>query len=104
MGKGTLAIRVAEWFRESADYELVKIVPVMPEPVWTDSFTAWAVANGVDHVASGDYRDLFDGSDDDEQLDLVVSVFYDKIIKDWFIDRCTRILNIHNGPLPRYRG
>jgi methionyl-tRNA formyltransferase len=31
-------------------------------------------------------------------------VFYDKIIKAWFIARCAQILNLHNGPLPRYRG
>jgi methionyl-tRNA formyltransferase len=31
-------------------------------------------------------------------------VFYDKIIKEWFITHCARILNLHNGPLPRYRG
>ena len=36
--------------------------------------------------------------------DLAVSIFYDRIIKDWFIRKCHRILNLHNGPLPRYRG
>ena len=33
-----------------------------------------------------------------------MSVFYDKIIKKKFIDRCGRIINLHNSPLPKYRG
>jgi methionyl-tRNA formyltransferase len=31
-------------------------------------------------------------------------VFYDRIIKAWFIDKCKKILNLHNAPLPKYRG
>jgi len=102
MGKGTLAVRIAGWFQASPDHDLVRVVPVIPEPTWTDSLVGWAEENDVPFVASGDYRQLpeFESG----ELDLVFSCFYDKIIKADFIESCDRILNLHNGPLPRYRG
>lgn len=104
MGKGTLAIRAARWFLESPDHELVQIVPVIPEPAWTDSFVSWARSEGVPYVESGHYKDIAGVRSDDWNIDIVFSVFYDRIIKEWFISKCRRILNLHNGPLPRYRG
>jgi methionyl-tRNA formyltransferase len=99
LGKGTLAIRIANWFLDSPDYELERIVPVVPEPTWTESFAAWASARGVPVVESGHWRDLSGVSHD-----LGISVFYDKILPAAFIARFDRLLNLHNGPLPRYRG
>jgi methionyl-tRNA formyltransferase len=104
MGKGTLAIRVAEWFRQSVEYRLECIVPTIPEPAWSESFCAWARSHGVPAVASGHYRDIPGARDESWRADLVFSVFYDRIVQSWFIDRCQRILNLHNGPLPHYRG
>jgi len=104
MGKGALARKVANWFLHSEKYKLVAIVPVMPEPAWTQSLGTWGRANGVPIIESGHYKDLPQISTADGGIDLAVSVFYDKIIKAWFIDRCKRIINLHNGPLPKYRG
>lgn len=104
MGKGSLAIRIAEWFYESDEYKLVQVVPVVPEPLWTDSFVEWSYKRCISVVASGHYKDICISEDEDKKIDLVFSVFYDKIIKAWFIDKCDKVLNIHNGPLPRYRG
>jgi len=103
MGKGDLAIKVANWFLQSEKYKLVAVVPVMPEPKWTQSLAEWSRANGIAVIESGHYKDLPQLATD-EPIDLAVSVFYDKIIKAWFIDRCKRIINLHNGPLPKYRG
>lgn len=104
LGKGTLAIRIAEWFARQPQCDLRLIVPVMPEPTWTDSLSEWARAHGVPIVASGHFKDIPDVTADHWRTDLAFSVFYDKIIKEWFIKKCSRILNLHNGPLPRYRG
>lgn len=104
MGKGELAVRVAGWFHESEAFELERLVPVVPEPTWTDSLIGWAESAGVPYVASGSYKDLPELADPEWRPDLVFSVFYDKIVPAWFIDRCEQILNLHNGPLPRYRG
>lgn len=104
LGKGSLAIRVATWFRESSFYELVAVVPVVPEPAWTDSLVEWAQTHEVPYAASGRVEDLLGASGDEWAIDLAFSVFYDRIVRESFIAKCGRILNLHNGPLPRYRG
>jgi methionyl-tRNA formyltransferase len=104
LGKGTLAIRIADWFLSHPRYELRTIVPVIPEPAWTDSLSDWARKHDVALVESGHFKDIPDAASEHWRTDLAFSVFYDKIIKAWFIERCDRILNLHNGPLPKYRG
>lgn len=104
LGKGDLAIKVADWFRRSKEHELAWVVPVVPEPGWQASLIAWCKANKVAYVESGHFQDLPGVREAAWKVDLAVSTFYDKIIKDWFIAKCGRILNLHNGPLPRYRG
>jgi len=104
MGKGKLAIEVSECLQRSNGYRVSTIVPVIPEPTWTDSFANWGRVNSVPVVESGAYKDIPALLVGEGKLPLVISVFYDKIIKGWFIDRCERIINLHNGPLPRYRG
>lgn len=104
LGKGILAIRVADWFRTNPNYKLLMIIPVIPEPTWTDSFVAWAKKHDVIFVASGDFSDVNKYIRSSDTVDLALSIFYDKIIKSWFMKRCKRILNMHNGPLPKYRG
>jgi methionyl-tRNA formyltransferase len=104
MGKGELAVRAAEWFLQSPLYDLTAVVPVMPEPTWTRSLAGWANAHGIAVIESGHYRDIPGVKNPPWNPDLVFSVFYDRIIQEWFIRKCKRILNLHNGPLPRYRG
>ncbi len=104
LGKGSLAIRIADWFHNSTDYQLKCVIPVVPEPAWTDSLIKWCAAHDVPYVESGHYRDIPRARDNDWNRDLAFSVFYDKIIQPWFIAKMQRILNLHNGPLPRYRG
>ncbi len=99
LGKGELAIKICSWFKNSADHILVNVVPVKPEPTWTGSLSDWAKENNVEVVESGHYRDLAV-----DNVDLVLSVFYDKIIKQDFIQKCKKIINLHNSPLPKYRG
>ena len=52
LGKGSLAIRVADWFMRSDDYALTGVVPVVPEPDWSGSLIEWARANEV-HARRG---------------------------------------------------
>jgi len=97
LGKGSLAIKIAEWFKDNAN--LVCVIPDLPEPTWTDSIMDWCKKNEVTFIESGDYRDA-----PDIKIDLAMSVFYGKIIKKDFIDKCGNIINLHNAPLPKYRG
>lgn len=103
LGKGELAINVAEWFLSDYRYfgDEVTIVPVIPEPQWGPRLTRWATQRipRMNFVASGNYRELIG-----TPIDIAISVFYEKIIKQDFIQSCNRILNIHNSPLPKYRG
>ena len=103
LGKGTLAIRIANWFLNHSDYQLRMVVPVDPPSALMPAVT-WADSRLVPLIRSGHYKDIPEVQSEAWRADLVLSVFYDKIIKPWFIDKCTRIINLHNGPLPRYRG
>jgi len=98
LGKGTLAIQAAEWIKEH--HNLVFVVPDMPEPTWTDSLAKWSAQNNIPIVESGHFKDV----PQELQIDLAISIFYGKIIKPRFIERCGDIINLHNGPLPYYRG
>ncbi len=104
LGKGDLAIRVGQWFQDSTTHDLNCVVPSMPEPTWTGSLAGWAESAGVAVVNSGRIEDIPGIAAADWRVDLAFSVFYSTIIKAEFIDRCGRILNLHNAPLPKYRG
>jgi methionyl-tRNA formyltransferase len=103
MGKGDLAIRIANWFLESRDYTIAGIVPVIPEPEWASSFLQWVKAKNLNCINSGDYRDI-NLQNETWAAELVISVFYDRIVKEPFLSSYDCILNLHNGPLPKYRG
>jgi len=101
LGKGDLAIKICDWFWKNPDYHLMYVVPVIPSPTWSKSLVNWCIENQVRWVESGDYKHL---PKHNFQIDLAFSCFYDKIIKKDFINKCGRILNLHNSPLPHYRG
>ena len=100
LGKGDLAIRVGRWLQASPDYALRWVVPVLPEPSWTASLRDWARSAGVPTAPQGRWQDL----PEDFCPDLALSIFCHQIFPEPFIERCGRILNLHNSPLPRYRG
>ena len=77
---------------------------MVPEPTWTESLAEWAKEHDLPVVESGDYRAIPGVDSAEWGCDLGISIFYDKIIKADFIAKCDRLLNIHNSPLPKYRG
>ena len=86
MGKGDLAIRVADWFLQSPGHELSYVVPVLPEPGWAASMTGWARENRVPIVQRPATTRTSPGSRTATGRPIsLFSVFYDKIIKAWFI-------------------
>ena len=98
LGKGDLSIKVADFLIEK-NFNLT-IIPDKPEPTWSSSLQGWAIKNNVKFVESGRYQDY----DNLEKIDLAISIFYGKIIKKDFIEKCEKIINLHNAPLPKYRG
>lgn len=97
LGKGDLCVKIANWLWDSK-YPLTRVVPVVPEPSWCESLSRWANEKDLEVISSGDYRDI------KGKIDLALSVFYEKIISQAFIDKCNKIINLHNSPLPKYRG
>jgi methionyl-tRNA formyltransferase len=95
LGKGELAIHVCQTLLYN-QYYLSAIVPVYPEPHWTKPLSVWAISNKI-NIVNRHY-------DIPKNTDLVISVFYDKILKQDFISSFNKVINIHNGPLPKYRG
>lgn len=105
LGKGSLAIKIAKYFlSNSSTFKLEYIVPSIPEPTWDDSLVNFAKKERVNIIESGNLEDIPGVKNKDWFIDLAFSVFYSKIIKKWFIDKCNKILNLHNSPLPKYRG
>ena len=100
LGKGALAIKACGWFKASPEYKLLAVVADIPEPTWTESVSEWAIQNEIALITTGNYKDLSEALN----IDLAVSIFYGKIIKEDFINRCGDIINLHNSPLPKYRG
>ena len=98
LGKGEVCVYAAQYFLEH--HRLVCVVPVMPEPAWCPSLIKWAEQHNVPVIHSGHHNDV----PKTIEIDLAVSIFYEKIIGSEFLDRCKRIINLHNSPLPRYRG
>ena len=57
-GKDILAIRIAEWFMKNPNYELLGVIPVIPEPEWAVSITAWCQLMRQNCLVTGNYEDL----------------------------------------------
>jgi hypothetical protein len=100
LGKGILASRVADWLYDSEEYQLLCVVPNNPPSQWTLRLEDWARGKGVLVTESGRAQDVHSSS----QIDLAISVTYDKILTSAWIARCGKAINIHNAPLPEYRG
>lgn len=95
LGKGTLAIKLCDLLQKSKEYIVTSVTPVIPEAQWTYSFLGCSKVNK--------YNIYYDHNDI-PQTSLVISVFYDKILKPDFLKKHNRVINIHNSPLPLYRG
>jgi len=98
LGKGSLAINIAQFFNDSTDFILLGIVPVLPEPKWTDSFSGWANQQGIEILNLGSLILS------EIKVDLGFSCYYDKILKSRDLQVFSTSLNLHNAPLPKYRG
>lgn len=98
-GKGDLAIQIAHFFNDSSDWRLLAVIPDLPEPSWTGSLTSWAIENNVRVLGSGLISEL-----EDRDIDLGFSCFYGKILKPNDLKKFQLTLNLHNAPLPKYRG
>ncbi len=98
IGRGHLGVIALDVLRKLGT--VVKVVTNRVEPLWDARLRAHVqrVSPNVELDTSGDWRHLL-GAD----VELILSVMYDRIIGAELIDQ-TRILNLHLGKLPEYRG
>lgn len=99
-GKGTLAVRIAEFLHRSDNFALVGVIPVNPEPNWTESLSEWARCNEIEIFS---FETIFEKFHKGE-VTLGISVYFDKIFTSKQIGLFESLINVHNGPLPKYRG
>ncbi|MGF1528524.1 MAG: sulfotransferase domain-containing protein [Candidatus Competibacterales bacterium] len=97
LGKGALAIRIANYFlQESAHYTLVGVVQ-KPDPTpYLERLDSWAAGAGV---PSHGHHDVLPAG-----LDFIWMILYGRLLKAPFLSQQGRVLNIHSGPLPEFRG
>ncbi|MEV0373323.1 formyltransferase family protein [Streptomyces sp. NPDC050636] len=101
LGKGSLAIHAGELVARAPDMSLDTVVPVADEPDWDTGLSDHAARHWPHALLlpSGDWREL-----EPDRYDLVLSILYDRIIGRRLIEGSGRAINLHPGPLPRYRG
>jgi len=101
IGKGTLALHACETVIGIDGWVLSKVVANADEPQWDVRVSDTVEDRWPDTELSrsGDWRELLEGD-----YDLVISASYDRIIGGSLINMNGRILNVHMGRLPQYRG
>jgi methionyl-tRNA formyltransferase len=106
IGKGAMAAHACDVLAGLASWDLRMVVTTEHEPDWDVCLSAHVVTTYPDVTLdrSGDWRTLLSAKVDHAKLDLVFSVMYDRIIRRELIDAGVRILNLHPGRLPEYRG
>ncbi len=104
LGNGEAAVRIGDWLLQRDDYDLTCVVPTVPETSSSDSLIRWCGVRGVAFVESGHLSDIpgMDGSG--PVADLALCAGYEETLTQQFVANVGRCLNLHNGPLPRYRG
>lgn len=95
-GKGQLAIDICTYLH-GLGFNL-RVIPVNPEPNWAPSLRDFCLHMGITTFTWEKFRQA------ESRYPLGLSVFYDKIFKSPDIAKFDKLLNIHNAPLPKYRG
>ena len=103
LGKGDFAIKIAKWLLSNPNYQLVGIVPVIPEPDWTSSIIQFSKLRNIPCAENGTISNLATLIGPSKDV-LGISIFYEKILKQSDLDLFYKIINFHPSPLPRYRG
>ncbi len=96
LGKGQLAIDVCRHLQIQGSNLIV--IPVDPEPTWAPSLSEYCLREKIPTLTWEKFRL------EENRYPVGVSVFFDKIFKPTDISKFKLLLNIHNAPLPKYRG
>ena len=97
-GKGSLAVRIADYLLQSPKFNLIGVVPVKLEPKWTISLSEWAIERNIPILSLNEIQQK------EMRVNIGFSCFFDEIFTEEQISLFDLALNLHNSPLPKYRG
>ena len=95
-GRGELAIYTLNYL--NSNNALMGFVPDLPEPEWQESVVSYCKENSIKIFEFTNVEKII------EPNVIGVSIYFRKIFKQDLINKFTYFVNLHNGPLPRYRG
>ena len=96
-GKGKLAKDFIDFLLKNIDKKNIIVIPELPEPSWTESLVEYCNELGIRLTSFSDVTIRTHES-------IGISIYFSKIFKQELIDKFEYFVNLHNGPLPRYRG
>ena len=96
-GRGKLVNFTVDYLIEN-NVKSIYVIPEQPEPVWMDSV--------IDHCSKKDimilnFEDVFKFI---SKNSIGISIYFTKIFKKEHIEKFNLFVNLHNSPLPKYRG
>jgi folate-dependent phosphoribosylglycinamide formyltransferase PurN len=97
-GHGSLCVWLAKYILKSEKYKLILIIVTKHESLFDFSLKRWCIDNKISYTQN--LKKILKYKD----LDLGISVYYDKIIEGKIINKFKIIINLHNSLLPTFRG
>ena len=111
-GKGNLSLKILKWFYERKKiYKIKSFIPAITKEInapkdWDNKeIRSFCQNKDIRYIESGLITDHFDKDQEENyKCDLLVVVFYKKIITKSELERFKLAINIHLSDLPKYRG
>jgi len=95
-GRGELAIFALKFLQKNN--VLKGFVADLPEPEWQESVVDYCIKNNIEIIEFHNVENYLSNNS------IGVSIYFRKIFKIHLINKFKYFVNIHNGPLPKYRG
>lgn len=95
-GRGELCIFTIDYLLKNK--KSVTFIPDRPEPEWQESVVDFCISNSVKIVELNQINNYI------EDNSVGISVYFRKIFKKDLIQQFNYFVNLHNAPLPKYRG
>ena len=95
-GRGELCIFTIDYLLKNE--KSVTFIPDRPEPEWQESVVDFCMRKNVKII---EFNEIHENIEDNS---IGMSVYFRKIFKNDLIQQFNYFVNLHNAPLPKYRG
>jgi methionyl-tRNA formyltransferase len=99
MGKGSAAIHAVRIIQEKYFNPTIFAIPDLPPPDWMQNFSTFCKVEGIECIEYENLRNF-----EPNAFHLGISCFSNHIFTEDEIKKFEVVLNLHNSPLPKYRG